>query len=292
MKISYPKEPFTEIEPFKEWYFEQVSKNVQGTIRGNITKKLPRWTDEEKKYVFQWCRANMNFPKKVILMYAPNAKTLFSYYDEGKNKYVIALTTSFLLITQFPRAAKAGLQHEFGHILNGDCIRYIDPKYRSISNEVYDVAINANIQRKDIDDLYKTLFDSQSGCPLVPDISYPKWSLPINETGWSYEVALDAAYEWQKNLPKKQKKEQKPPKTYKETPIVGDIIRVGDKYSRVTSVDDDKITSEVLNREEAIEFLKRMKKVFEGDEEAVREAIETGYINVIQSASSSSGMKE
>jgi len=279
MKIDYPDKPFDEVEPFKEWYFEQVEKNVKGNIRGNITKKLPRWTDEEKKYVFRWCRANMNFPKKVSLQYAPNAQTLFSKYKTAKNKYIIALPTSFLLITQFPRAAKAGLQHEFGHILNGDCIRYIDPKYRSIQNEVYDVAINANIQRDDIDALYRTLFDSKTGCPFVPDIAYPKWGLPVLDTGWTHEVALDACYNYKQSLPKR--KAPPKPDTYIETPVVGDIIRVGEVYARVTEVDGKKVTSEKLDKTAAIEFIKRMKKVFEGDNEAVQEAISTGYINVI-----------
>ena len=274
MKVDFPKEPFTDIEPFKEWYYEQAAKNVQGSVKGNLTLKLPRWTEEEKKYVFQWCRAALPFPKKVLLMYAPNAPTLYSYYNESKNKFVIALTTSFYLITAFPDAAKAGVQHEFGHILNGDCIRYLEPKYRSISNEVYDVAINANIQRTDIDNLYNALFDLRNGCPNVPDIAYPKWSLPINETGWSFEVAMDAALEWKNSQPDKE--------TFTETPIVGDIIRVGDDFGRVTKIEGSEVTTERMDKQEAIDFLKRMKKVFDGDADAMAEAIETGYINVIK----------
>ena len=274
MKIDFPQQPFTSIEPFKEWYFEQAAKNVQGSVKGNITLKLPRWSEDEKKYVFEWCRKEIPFPKKVLLMYAPNAQTLYSYYNESKNKYVIALTTSFLLLTAMPSVAKAGIVHEFGHILNGDCIRYILPKYRKMSNEVYDVAINANIQRTDIDNLYKALFDSKGGCPHVPNIAYPKWGLPINETGWSFEVAMDAAYKYDKEQPDKE--------TFTETPIVGDIIRVGDDFGRVTKIDGSEVTTERMDKQEAIDFLKRMKKVFDGDADAMAEAIETGYINVIK----------
>lgn len=254
MDIAFPKKPFDDYLEFVFWFDAETRKNLEGKTRdkktmSNISKKLPRWSESEKKKCFDWCREHIPFPTKVILSYAYNSETFYCYYDSQRNVYVIALPTVFIFLTAYPPIAKAAIKHEFGHIFNGDCIRYIDPKYRSISNVVYDVAINASINRIDIDNLYATLFGSLSGCPTVPDVQYPKWKLPPNSKGWSYEVAMDAALDYEKSKPKQEQPE-------KIKPTVGMIVKVGNEYGIVVEVDGNNIVCAPISKEDALEVVK------------------------------------
>ena len=253
LKVNFPKNHFVNLEDFTKWYDVEARKNLTGKIAQKktmygITKKLPRWDESQKQYCFKWCRENMAFPEKVILAYAYNSETFYSYYDTSKSKYVIALPTVFIFFTAYPPIAKAALQHEFGHILNGDCIRYLEPKYRAVSNIVYDVAINASINKTDIDDLYLVLIGSKIGCPYVPNVQYPKWNLPVNNKGWSYEIAMEAALQYEKSKPKPVKKKIKPQ--------VGQVIKVGKDYSVVVSVDGNRIVAIPLTEEDALDIVR------------------------------------
>lgn len=254
MDISFPKKPFDEYNEFVNWFNIEARKNLEGKARekktmSNITKKLPRWSDTEKKICFDWCRDQVPFPKKVVLSYAYNSETFYSYYDAKRGVYVIALPSVFIFFIAYPPIAKAAIKHEFGHIFNGDCIRYLEPKYRSVANKVYDTAINANINRVDMNNLYKVLIGSNSGCPYVPEIQYPKWKLPENNKGWGYEVAMDAALDYDRLKP-----QQEPPEKMK--PEVGMIVKVGKEYGIVVDVDGNKIVCEPISKEDALEILK------------------------------------
>lgn len=255
MEISFPEKPFEDYMQFVAWFDTEARKNLQGKAREKktmsyISKKLPRWSESEKKMCFDWCREQVPFPTKVILAYAYNSETFYSYYDSQRGVYVIALPTVFIFLTAYPPIAKAAIKHEFGHIFNGDCIRYLEPKYRGVANVVYDVAINASINRSDLDNLYGTLFGYLTGCPTVPDVQYPKWKLPENSRGWSYEVAMDAALDYEKSKPK-----QEPPEKMK--PEVGMVVKVGNDYSIVVQVDGNNIVCAPISKEDALEIVKQ-----------------------------------
>ena len=275
--VNFRDEPFEEFDDFHDWLMEQMELNGISRERieksadpSALTKRLPRLSREQVEDMWAFVEDLVTMPKGIYLKYSPKAETIASRYSTSKDCFFIKLTTNFYFFKMFPDIARAGIEHEFGHIFNGDCTRD-HGEHRNCSgiNKVADVRINAAIDRVEIDRLYRALFYQKDGyCPYVPDRYYSRIGLPVNPDGWSFDIAHNAYHEngvqpdpeARRTPPPAKPKDEPEREKYKEMPVVGDIIMVtgdyGDSYGRVTQVDNDTrdIVVEKMTMEDVYEY--------------------------------------
>ena len=287
--VNFRDEPFEEFDDFHDWLMEQMELNgisrerIQKSAEPSaLTARLPRLSKEQVDDMWDFARSLVATPKGIYYEYDPYAKTISSIYLRSRDAFYITFTTNFYFFKMFPAIARAGIEHEFGHIFNGDCTRdHGEHRKCAGINKVADVRINAAIDRIEIDQLYRALFYQKDGyCPYVPDRYYPRIGLPVNPDGWSFEIAHNAYHEngvqsdpdARKAPPKPRKEDEPERETYKEMPVVGDIVMVtgdySDSYGRVIQVDNETrdIVVEKITLEEAYEAFGKVSEITDSDD--------------------------
>ena len=258
-------ETFTNSDDFFDWYLKKIKSfvpNLDSLVEmekhQQIIDEIPKLTPKQVKYTIEKIREIAPIADGVEIRYNPEAPTWYSTIDN--KKYIIGIPVYAYYMTRYPPVITAGVEHELGHILNGDLERKGGMHHKCL-NITQDCRINDHINRNSLKDLYnstywfKTFSPEQEDDNLnVPEFFYPKIGLPYRKgsAGYSYKHIHEAFHRLDVET-----------EPYTEQPEVGDIVQIrkGDnsgKFGEIISMGTDgKFTIQEMTSVEVSEYFKK-----------------------------------
>jgi hypothetical protein len=177
---------------FFDWYSETIRQYIprydvyvaMGKGGGGfkrIHRELPRLTKSQVRQLNTKIRETINFSREIVLKYTPKMFTWYCTWDSKIKKLVIGYPTCSYFWIRNPKLLLTAMQHELGHILNGD----LDVQYKGhsgCSNSCKDIRINANLDYENLRQINNCLFHfkiKENQKLLVPEDTYHLMNLDI-----------------------------------------------------------------------------------------------------------------
>ena len=192
---------FNNFDDFFAWYMNVIKSKVDGFNVSMSSKeihlKIGKLTKEQFELTNRVIRRIQKMPKNIILVNDNKAGTFYSYWDNYRKKAVIAYPSVTYHWLRYPDLVKGAIQHEIGHIINGDILyKPKDKEYQKAHagciNMSMDCRINQNINYQILDYINRALFtfENKQTDLIVPETwMVKKAGLPIalkNKVTWIY----------------------------------------------------------------------------------------------------------
>lgn len=175
---------------------EQLTPNdmqaqmIYDVLMNKIHQSLPKLKDQQVGELNFYIRSSVKFPKRIALVYRPEMNTFASWYNAPAKQFEILYPTITIYFKKFIEPLKAGIIHELGHIINGDCLVKKDVKHGQCINIAMDARINMHIDYQMLDYLSRALtFTNEPSFFVKPEDWYPEIGLPVTPGGYSWELA-------------------------------------------------------------------------------------------------------
>lgn len=182
------QEVFEKFDDFFNWYIAVISMyapDFRNMNYSEVQNAIPKMTSAEIDSLNKHIESLQPLPKGVELVCNDNESTLYSCFNKARGKVQIAYPTIVKFWVRYPKMLKAAIQHEFGHILNGDIYQQANPSHSHCINICMDVRINQNIDRDAVNQMYRCLFTFRNEYyeASTPEVYFPKLGLPISLKG-------------------------------------------------------------------------------------------------------------
>lgn len=261
---------FTSSDDFFDWYLPKIKSFVPDLDvlapryeHSKIIQKIPQLTQKQIEYTKKKIREIAPIIDGVKLRYDSTATTWYSTINKSI-EYVIGFPVYAFYMLKYPPVIRAAVEHELGHILNGD-LEIQDYSHHQCLNITQDCRINDHIgsfgNREPLKDLYNSTYWFKTKTPEkedddlnVPEFYYPKVGLPYNKdaAGFSYQQIHDAYH-----------RNSKEKLSSTEQPKTGDIVLIrqgknSGKYGKVIRVDSSgKFDIKEMTKDEVSEHFKK-----------------------------------
>jgi hypothetical protein len=152
---------FNDFNDFFNWYIAIIKSLVPDPDKTDyriVLDRIPKLTKEEKDELESKIIEFQPLPPGIVLVNDDSAFTLFSRYNPALKRVEICYPSILRYWVRFPLLIKAGIQHEFGHIINGDIYVPVTEAHAQCSNICMDIRINQNINREAINQINCCLF--------------------------------------------------------------------------------------------------------------------------------------
>lgn len=182
---------FDNFDDFFNWYIAIIASLVPDYSmipHEEVHRQIPKMTASEIEDLSKTVRELQPLPKGVELICDDSAGTFYSTFHNGK--VLIAYPTIMRYWVRYPNIIKAAIQHEFGHILNGDIYQPIVDGHKSCTNKCMDIRINQNLNKDSFNQVYCCLMEFKNKIvdwAFTPENYFPKLGLPLaskNKIGW------------------------------------------------------------------------------------------------------------
>jgi len=193
--------PFDDFNLFFAWYMNIIKSKVDGynvaMSSDEIHILFGELNKEEKDFTDRAIRKIQNIPKGIFFTNDNTIGTFASRWDSTKNKAEILYPSVTYYWLRFPSMVKALMQHEIGHIVNGDILYKSENgadyqrKHKNCINRSMDCRINQNINYQTLDYVNRCLFTFTNHPTelIVPEQFFPKCGLPLalkGKANWTY----------------------------------------------------------------------------------------------------------
>ncbi|MBK7362959.1 MAG: hypothetical protein IPJ01_11745 [Micavibrio sp.] len=194
--------PITDFNEFFAWYMNIIKSKVDGfdvsMPSDVIHNKIGKLTKEEQKFTEKMIRKIQHIPKSpqgknMIEFENDNSLGTYAcYWNKNKGKFIIKYPSVTYYYLRYPDIIKVAIQHEIGHIVNGDCVYKSEhgsdyqKEHHSCINKAQDTRINQNLNYDTLDYLNRCLFtfsNAPAPCPFVPELYFPKCGLSLSYKG-------------------------------------------------------------------------------------------------------------
>lgn len=152
---------FTDFNDFWNWYIAVISSIMPNPDKADyraVLSAIPKLSSQERKELEIKIREYQPIPEGIELVNDDSAFTFFSRYNPDRRRVEICYPTIVRYWVRFPLLIKAVIQHEFGHIINGDIYAPITQAHAQCANICMDIRINQNINREAINQINCCMF--------------------------------------------------------------------------------------------------------------------------------------